>query len=233
MPLRRKHLSLNKRKSQGFTRPLYCGYTDEVISIKKPENMIEVEKKFLLSDEERARLLKGAEFESEHTFTDTYYDTSDYALTRKDTWFRFRDGKCELKVPRQELSYSKRITDQYDELLTEKEIRQYLRLPSHKTFKEDMEYSGYRPFGTITTTRKAYRKEGFVIDVDYADTGYSVCEIELMVDDPSQIDEGTQKIIAFANAHSLAMIPVRGKILEYISRKNPEQYQVLIDAGVI
>lgn len=195
--------------------------------------MIEVEKKFLLTDEERARLLEGAEFESEKTFADTYYDTRDYSLTRKDTWLRFRDGRCELKVPQAMESYDEHAIDQYDELLTEQEIRQWLRLPAHKTFKEDLEYSGYRPFGTIVTHRKAYRKEGFVIDVDYADTGYSITEIELMVEDVSHVELGTKRIVDFANRHQLAMIPVLGKIGEYIRVHNPEHYQILIDAGVI
>ena len=190
--------------------------------------MIEIEKKFLLSNEERERLLEGAVLESEKTFTDTYYDTSDYALTTKDTWFRFRDGTSELKVPRAMESYDTNAVDQYDELLTEKEIRQYLRLPSHKTFKEDLEYSGYRQIGTITT----HRKEGFVIDIDYTDTGYSVGEIEMLVDEKEDIEEATQRIIEFAAQHRLTMIPVRGKIAEYIRLHNPEHFQILIDAGV-
>ncbi len=194
--------------------------------------MIEVEKKFLLSDEERERLLWEAEFESEKTFTDTYYDTSDYALSTKDIWLRFRDGKCELKVPRDMKSYDTNAIDQYDELLTEQEIRQYLHLPSHKTFKEDLEYSGYRPIGTIATNRKAYRKEGFVIDIDYTDTGYSVGEIEILVEDKDGIEEATRKIIEFAARHQLVMKPVRGKLAEHIRIHNPEHFHILINAGV-
>lgn len=194
--------------------------------------MIEVEKKFLLTDEERERLLEGAEFESERTFTDTYYDTSDYALTLKDTWLRFRDGKCELKVPRVMVGYDRRAIDQYDELLTEQEIRAYLQLPSHKTFKEDLEHSGYRSIGTIVTYRKAYRKEGFVIDIDYTDTGYSVGEIELLVEDTEGLEEATRKIVDFAQRHQLTLTPVRGKMAEHIRTHNPEHFQLLIDAGV-
>ncbi|MEK7648701.1 MAG: CYTH domain-containing protein [Patescibacteria group bacterium] len=194
--------------------------------------MIEVEKKFLLSDEERERLLEGAELESERTFTDTYYDTSDYALTTKDTWFRFRDGKCELKVPRKMDDYDERAIDQYDELLTEQEIRQYLSLPAHKTFKEDLEYSGYRSIGTITTHRKAWRKEGFGIDIDYTDTGYSVGEIELLVEDSEGLEEASRKIVVFAQKHQLTLTPVRGKFAEHIRVHNPEHFQLLIDVGV-
>lgn len=194
--------------------------------------MIEVEKKFLLTNEERERLLEGAEFESEKTFADTYYDTRDYSLTRKDTWLRFRDGRCELKVPQAMESYDEHAIDQYDELLTEQEIRTYLRLPSHKTFKEDLEYSGYCPIGTITTHRKAYRKEGFVIDIDYTDTGYSVGEIELLVEDEVGMEEATCKIIEFAEKHQLTLTPVRGKVAEHIRVNNPEHFQLLIDAGI-
>lgn len=195
--------------------------------------MIELEKKFSLSEEEKKRLLEGAEFVSERTFSDTYYDTSDYALTCKDTWFRFRDGKCELKVPTQTASYSNRATDQYDEIVTEKEIRSYLGLPSHKSFKDDLEYSGYRPIGTIVTHRITYRKEGFGIDSDETKNGYSITEIELLIDDPSGIEEGERSIVEFAKRHGLSLSPVRGKILEFIRMNNSEHYQILIDAGVV
>ena len=194
--------------------------------------MIEVEKKFRLNEVERECLLEGAVFESERSFTDVYYDTPDYTLTRKDTWLRFRDGRCELKVPRRMDDYSKNAIDQYEELLTEQEIRQHLRLPIHTTFREDLEYSGYHPIGTITTHRKAYRKEGFVIDIDCTDTGYSIGEIELLVEDEVGMEEATQKIIEFAKRHTLAMIPVRGKVMEYIRVNNPQHFQILIDAGV-
>ena len=47
--------------------------------------MIEVEKKFQLSGEEKQRLLTGAAFVSEKTFTDVYYDTKDYFTTKQDS----------------------------------------------------------------------------------------------------------------------------------------------------
>ena len=37
--------------------------------------MIEVEKKFILNEQDKERLTKEAQFLNERVFTDTYYDT--------------------------------------------------------------------------------------------------------------------------------------------------------------
>ena len=86
--------------------------------------MIEIERKFAVTEEWQRRLTEGAEFVSEKTMTDTYYDTVDFQLTTKDRWLRLRDGKWELKEPLHALGFSKRAADQYRELITEGEIRQ-------------------------------------------------------------------------------------------------------------
>lgn len=196
--------------------------------------MIEVEKKFILKDEDIDRLTQGAEFISEKTFTDTYYDTVDFSLTTKDMWLRQRGDRFELKVPlNQGESISNRVLDQYEEYETEEEIRKILRLPEHKTLKEDLEDAGYHSIGTLTTTRKKYKKGEFIIDLDIIDFGYQIGEIELMVKDQSEIQEASDKIIAFAKENGLIITAVRGKIIEYIHRNDPKHYQALVDAGVV
>ncbi len=60
--------------------------------------MIEVEKKFILKEGDRKKLLEGAEFVKKQTVNDTYYDTEDYSLAKKDWWPRERNGNFELKV---------------------------------------------------------------------------------------------------------------------------------------
>jgi len=86
--------------------------------------MIEVEKKFRLTDTQRESLIKDAEFVSEKTFTDTYYDTADYQLTTKDVWLRQRGENFELKVA-VHFGYD-RPADQYDEITDVQAIREIL-----------------------------------------------------------------------------------------------------------
>ncbi len=194
--------------------------------------MIEVEKKFILKSEDIERLIQGAAFISEKTFTDTYYDSADFALTTKDIWLRQRDDRFELKVPLNE-SNQIRILDQYEEYETESEIRQILKLPESGNFKQDLQNRGYQPFVTLVTTRKKYKKGEFIIDLDVIDFGYSIGEIELMVRDKFEMQSASDKIIAFAKENELALTAVRGKVVEYLRRNNLKHYQVLVDAGVV
>jgi|SRR3989344_5488169 len=195
--------------------------------------MIEVEKKFLLSKDDLARLIKSARFIRRQTFHDVYYDTVDYALTTKDTWLRSRNNIFELKVPLIREQYTKRVTDQYRELETEDLIRSELKIPRKKILIEDLREAGYSPFAEITTNRAKYTKEGFIIDIDDIDFGYEIAEIELMVDTQEEIDYATRRIVDFAREHKLKTAPVRGKVVEYLVRKKPDHYKALVKAGVI
>ena len=50
--------------------------------------MIEVEKKFIVSQDELARLTAGAHLLGEEKHTDVYYDTPDHSLTKRSVWLR-------------------------------------------------------------------------------------------------------------------------------------------------
>lgn len=196
--------------------------------------MIEVEKKFILSDEDIDRITKGAGFLGEKSFTDTYFDDSDYSLTKSDKWLRLRDDRFELKLPMNEgKGSSRRQLDQYEELDTDEAIQKALNIKSPSILKEDLEINGYKPFSTFTTTRKKYKKGDFIIDLDVIDFGYSIGEIELMVENQSEMEEALNKILAFAREQRLSVAPVRGKVFEYVRRNNPEHFNALKEAGVI
>ena len=188
--------------------------------------MIEVEKKLIVTPEEKARVIEGAEFISEKKFTDIYYDTGDFSLTRKDIWLRDRAGSFELKYPINEAKYK----TQYEEFEDEDSIRKKLALPSDdRPLIETLKKLNYVPFATITTTRRKYRRREFTIDIDVADYGYEVMEIECMVNEKSEVDATLEKIILFAESCGLknTRVALRGKVMEYISRKNPEQFAAL------
>lgn len=192
--------------------------------------MIEVEKKFLLQPADIERLTAGAEFLKTITFTDVYYDTADYALTRKDTWLRRRDARWELKIPLSDAAT--RAADQYRELETEEEIGDYLWLSLSGSFPEQLKNAGYEPFAKIITTRRKYRNGEFMIDIDSVDYGYDIAEIELMVNAESEMETAAQKILAFAKSFDIVPAKVRGKVLEYLRRNNTIHFDVLVKAGV-
>lgn len=196
--------------------------------------MIEVEKKFILNEQDKERLTKDAEFLNERVFTDVYYDTEIFSLTAKDKWLRSREGRFELKLPLHE--GAERLADQYDELEDEQKIREALNLPAKGNLADDLVMAGYSAFCTCKTTRRKYKKEPFIIDldiVDFQDFTYNIGEIELMVNDKSEIEDAIGKIIDFAKSQNLTIAPVRGKVIEYLKRVKQEHYQTLVKSGVV
>lgn len=193
--------------------------------------MIEIEKKFSLSSKQLTLLLQNSKFLKEIVFTDTYFDTKNYSLTRQDKWLRIRNDKPELKIPLMDTDGKNEI-DQYREVDEEHDIRNILQVKSKGNLLDDLQLNGYIPIANFTTTRNKYMKEGFGIDIDSLDFGFNIVEIELMVDDKAQIQEAVERILAFAAKHNLSTDYVRGKVIEYAKRYNPELYQAIKDSGL-
>ena len=193
--------------------------------------MIEVEKKFIVSQDELARLTAGAHLLGKIKHTDVYYDTVDYALTKKDIWLRSRSGRFELKFPISVVAAADRVVA-YDEIENDAAICAKLGIFDGAPLAQSLAALGYSPFATITTARLTYEKENFHIDVDNADFGYSVLEIELMVSADNEVKAAYQKILDFAVAHGIS-IPkkrTRGKVIEYIRRNDPRHLRALEEA---
>lgn len=200
-----------------------------------PTGMIEVEKKFVSNNAITTRLLEGATFSREHIMTDIYYDTADYALTRKDLWLRSRNGAFELKIPLHTEGL-KRKADQYDEIEDDAEIQRVLGVKDARPLSDTLTAHGYAAFCTFVTTRRRYEKDGFAIDIDTVDFGdftHHIGEIELMVTHKSEVPSAIERILTFAHQYQLQLSPVRGKVIEYLLRKSPKHYAALVAAGVI
>jgi adenylate cyclase class IV len=207
--------------------------TEHIDPRLKTKGNFEVEKKFVLTKEQEEKLLQGAEFLGEKKFADTYYDDAAWSLTTKDIWLRDREGRFELKVP-MNVAIEERVTDRYQELETDKEIAKFLQLPENTPLADALKEKGYAPFVMIATSRRKYKKDGYGIDLDEADFGYSVAEIEYMAEDGSKMQEATDKLIAYAASQGIANDDVvRGKVAEYLRRNDPTHFQALIDAEVI
>ena len=193
--------------------------------------MIEVEKKFNLTEEEIARLISGATFVKELVIHDTYFDTDDYRLTLKDMWLRNREGKFEMKVPthkRKDFLFA-----DYRELTTEEEIRSAIGFIEKGLLQDLLEKNGFTPFAKLVSTRRKYKKDDFTFDIDSIDYGYNVAEIELMVTTDKEAEEAKKKIMALATSLKIEVKIVRGKLTEYMFRFCPAHHKALLDASIL
>lgn len=196
--------------------------------------MIEIEKKFALRTGDEERLIAGTEFVREVVQRDEYFDTADFALTRKDWWLRNRNGAWEMKVALHPVgpNVAHGVT-QYRELETEREIRDAIGLAGDGTFTEDLKRAGYVLAAAIVTTRRKYRDGEFHIDLDVADFGYALAEIEVMIGEAEDRDAASARVDAYARTRGLSPSPIRGKVVEYLRRERPEHFRALVDAGVV
>src|SRR3989344_1891057 len=196
--------------------------------------MIEIERKFILADDDKERIIKNAEFLHERTFVDTYYDKSDFVLTSQDKWLRCRNGKFELKAPLRQRTRG--FADQYREVENEQEIKKILNLPLNSSLNRSLKKNGYVPFCVCTTTREKYRNAQFTIDFDTANFEcftYTLAEIEVMVQDEKEIGNAIKQIVNFARKQNLILAPTRGKIIEYLKNFKPKHYLTLVQAGIV
>lgn len=194
--------------------------------------MIEIEKKFLINQATLKKITKGAKLISQQELVDIYYDTADFKYTSKDWWLRCRNGKFELKKVVEGVN-QKIIADRYEEITDEHEICKYLAINFEKSLPRTLKINKINPFATITAERKKYRKDEFTIDFDITDFNYSICEVELMVQDDSQMNQALEKIENFRKENNLSDSHVRGKLVEYIYLNLPEHYRALQVAGVV
>jgi thiamine-triphosphatase len=193
--------------------------------------MIEVEKKFSLTEDQLKKIEKLAKFVSKKTFTDVYFDDANYSLTKKDWWLRQRDDKFELKIPIG-LSAERRKLNVYDEITETNKIAEKIGVQKNKTdFILELKKNNLLPFCKLTTTRTKYTLDGFIIDIDEMDFGYSLCEIEKIAESESEIEKVTEEIFEFAKFLGLEIKSVPGKGKEYLWRNNRTHYDALVASG--
>lgn len=195
--------------------------------------MIEVENRFLLTEENKKKLVDGAEFIGEETFTDVYYDTTDASIMKRDMWLRSRSGKFEMKLPLNEKSVLQRKSNKYKEIESEEEIREVLEFQSNGNFTEVLERRGYLPVLEIETTRQKYKRGEFIIVFDVTNSGFSIGEIEVAVENESEIEAASDRLIDFAGEQGVELVSTEGKVLECLKIMQPELYQFIKETGVV
>jgi adenylate cyclase class IV len=139
-----------------------------------------------------------------------------------------RSGKFELKFPIGGANDGRDMTA-YDEIEDDAAIAAKLGISDNRPLGELLASLGYLPFATITTTRLKYEKEGFHIDVDRVDFGYTLLEIELMVPSEDQIKSAYQRVLDFATANNIPVSEkrIRGKVIEYLRLNDSEHFHAL------
>jgi len=216
--------------------PFSIGLTWRSFSSTIPQrSSIEVEKKFRYPEGTESKLLGNkAIFCGEKKFTDIYLDSPHFILTSKDIWFRKRDSSFECKVG----SKDHRGVDIYKELVTEMEIRNFLKEitgkeSSNRSFEEYLQFADLTPFASITTIRRKFKVEDFGIDLDDVDFGYRLGEVELLVEE-GQTERASQRISELCHRLQLdTRPPIHGKVIEYLWKYKRDHYRQLELVGVI
>lgn len=178
--------------------------------------MIEVEKKFKPNEEQLNAMIANAEFLGEKVLHDVYYDYPDYRMFKANIRFRNRDGNFELKLGKRS-----GVAEEIEKI---EEIKKYFN-----TELELVEFidKNLIPFIDYNTKRRKYKKENFTIDIDEMSYGYSMVEIELLVDEDSQIKDAEEKIINFAKSYNFEQVDGLAKRNMYLKTVRPELYQEL------
>lgn len=201
--------------------------------------MIEIEKKFLLTEQQQESLLVSAKQLGQKLVEDSYFDTDTFSLTMRDFWFRERDGAYELKAPLESGSGSYTGTNRYNEITDQNEIMKILGLDANMNIEAALSQAGIRKFITVFTNRNSYEKQGFHIDIDAATYAgstfdYAVAEIELLVESENDADEADRRIMEFADNFGLVTDQiVLGKVAAFLQAEKPEHYDALVGAGVL
>lgn len=151
-------------------------------------------------------------------FHDQYFDSPGFELTLRDFWLRKRKGCWELKCPvstvnrtgelREEQSLAAKLCTHYKEITNLPEIQQRVKEviegpcgdPDTETTpsQEDelwLSKLNLVCFAEFTTVRRSFTlEEGVQIDLDQADFGYHVGEIEVLIPEGGDVHSAQEKI---------------------------------------
>ncbi|KAM4543444.1 thiamine-triphosphatase isoform 1-T2 [Fundulus diaphanus] len=217
---------------------------------------VEVEQKFLFDSDTLKTIEDIGVCVGQKQFQDQYFDTADFKLTLQDTWLRRRKQSWELKCPTATLNGTaepggeRSLCTQYKEITNLPEIYQRVKAlikdsgeEGEKETTPSAEDDSWLSklnlccFAEFTTTRRSFTLKGEVgvqIDLDQADFGYHVGEIEVLVPEGGDMLSAKEKIRHTAQRLGLnEERRVAGKMTVYLERYRPEQYAILLSAHVL
>ncbi|XP_032359798.1 thiamine-triphosphatase isoform X2 [Etheostoma spectabile] len=219
---------------------------------------VEVERKFVCNADTLKTLEKIGVCLGQRQFCDQYFDTPTFKLTLRDMWLRKRKECWELKCPTafneaketsEEQSKAAALCSRYKEITNLPEIQ--IRVKEVlKDVREDRETETSRSqedeawlstmnlvcFAEFTTMRRSFtlEEEGVQIDLDQADFGFSVGEIEVLLPEGGDVQSALEKIKRTAEMLGLTGDQrVEGKMSVYLKRNYPEHYAKLLSKHVL
>ncbi|XP_026538871.1 thiamine-triphosphatase isoform X1 [Notechis scutatus] len=97
-----------------------------------------------------------------------------------------------------------------------------------------VEELGLQVFASFVTMRRKYRVGDLHVDLDEVDFGYTVGEVEAVVQRLEDIPEALEKIEKFSKQLGLKeKTAIPGKMSVYLQRFRPAHYKALMGAGVV
>ncbi|XP_038581268.1 thiamine-triphosphatase isoform X2 [Micropterus salmoides] len=221
------------------------------------EMSVEVERKFFCSADILKTLEEIGVCVGQLQFRDQYFDTPKFDLTLRDVWLRKRKGCWELKCPAtvnvtegtggERSKAQAALCTRYKEITNLPEIQ--LRVKEViKDICADRETNSSQEdeswlskmnlvcFAEFTTVRRSFtlEEEGVQIDLDQADFGYHVGEIEVLVPEGGDVQSALEKIERTARKLGLTGDQrVEGKMTVYLKMNHPEHYAKLLSEHVL
>ncbi|XP_053558299.1 thiamine-triphosphatase [Bombina bombina] len=208
-----------------------------------PSSSIEVERKFVPGPDVEGRLHDlGAVLLKELVFCDSYYDSPDLLLTTRDLWLRKRDHSWELKHPpkRGTLGLSGAST-QYREVNCEAEIISRVSEELGVPCPLSLDSLPLQEFATFVTRRRRFQipqsgdsRHSVIVDLDMADFGFEVGEVEVLVDTQDEVENALQEVEEICKKMGvLSDSPVPGKMSTFLRLNRTEHYNRLREAHVL
>lgn len=207
--------------------------------------LIEVERRFVPGPDMEERLQElGGTLEHQVTFRDSYYDTPDLSLMRADYWLRQREGSgWELKYPGTAVVSGTHT--EYMELTVESAIVGQLcdvlgaDILGAGGVAAVLGPLGLQEVASFVTKRSAWKvvlsgtdeeEPPLRVDLDTADFGYAVGEVEVLVHEKAEVAAALEKIQSLS---SMLGVPVQEratpKVMVYLQRFRPQDYQHLLE----
>lgn len=180
-----------------------------ILADSMAQGLIEVERKFIPGPgiEERLQELGGT-LEHRITFRDTYYDTPELSLMRSNHWLRHREGSgWELKCPG--ASGISGPHTEYKEITSESAVvAQLCEVLGAKGLGDGGMAAVLGPLGlqevaSFVTERSSWKlvfagvneeEPVLKVDLDTADFGYAVGEVEALVQEEAEVPTALKKI---------------------------------------
>lgn len=188
--------------------------------------MIEVERGYRLNETDYEIIKNNFEKVGEKHIYDEYYDDDGYTLMKWSFYIRNRNGDWDLKIPVKE----ERPCDTYHEVEGKEEVKKALADLGYDFDNHNIAHL------IIDKSREKFKTtfawKDIAIDVDKCDAGH-IYEIELMVEDVSDIEEGYKIMENFRNEYGLTWERAKVNIfLEASKRQVPELYDYFIENSI-